>query len=287
MKGFIGMTVPSDNNPEQQVPTGNDADNNGNPDPNQNPGHPAWKEILDVLPDSLHGIITPKLQDWDRGVQQRFQEIHQQYNPYKKLVENQVPAEYVEQALYLANQLETNPAELVQKAIEHFNLEQFKAQANNSDDDYDEDYDMQDLDDLRNDPRLKPFFDKQDELAQYIEQQQQAQQEQQSNQEMQNYLAYLHENYGNFDDIYVTALVANGVDGEVAVKQFQNTVNQAAQALAGNQQTQQNPPPVVMGAGGSTGSGVPDQPVNFGGMERKGVNDLVEQYLQRASENNS
>jgi hypothetical protein len=74
--------------------------NNGN--------HPAYQAILDVLPESLHALVTPKLKEWDAGVTRKFQEIHASYEdlkPYKKLAEHGIDMEYAEQAIILTDEI--------------------------------------------------------------------------------------------------------------------------------------------------------------------------------------
>lgn len=255
----------------------------------QTNGHPAWQEILEVIPDEFHGLITPKLQAWDQGVQQKLQDVRSQYDPYKPLVDNSVPVEQIEQALYLATMLERSPAEIIEKAIEHYNLEQFRPQAVSQNEDNDDDYGdddeddvtSMDLDDLKKNPAFKEFFDKQAEIEEWYRQQQEANQRTEAEQYMENYLNELHEKHGDFDDMVVTALLANGFDGDEAVQQFQNSVNQAAQALAQNQAPAQQVP-VVMGGSGTTGSGLPQENVNMGAMKSGDINDIVVQFLQNS-----
>src|SRR4029078_3596605 len=50
-------------------------------------GHPAWRQILDQIPEEYHDSIIPELQRWDAGVSRRFQRIHDEYAPYKELGE--------------------------------------------------------------------------------------------------------------------------------------------------------------------------------------------------------
>lgn len=248
-------------------------------------GHPAWDEILTDLPDEIQTMLRPKLAEWDRGVQEKFQQIHQQYDPYKPLVENNIPLDQVQQALFLAHQLDTNPADLVQKAIDHFNLEQFKQQTQQvvPDPDGEDDFSDSPYGELENDPRFKAFLEKQQELESRFQEREQQEQEAEAEAALEQYLTELKEQHGEFDENYVVTLLANGVDGEAAVKQFQTSVSQAAAALVQNQ----NPPKqqaVIAGGGGTSGSGIPDAPVSFGKMTGGEVSDLVAQYINQANQ---
>ena len=253
-------------------------------------GHPAWQSILDKLPEDLHGIIKPELEAWDRGVQGKLQDVRSQYDPYKDLVEQGVDPQQIQQSLYIANHLQTNPQEFVQKAIETFGLTLPQAQQLQQDleDDDDDPYDQYG-NDITKDPRYKALHDTVTELqGKWSQKEQETLQEQQAR-EFETYLDSLAESNkerGEFDRTYVTALMAQGIKGEQAVEQFYNTVNQAAARIAGvpQQNNNQSTPPVVMGSEGNTGSGLPSDPVNMGSLKRNDVDNLVVEMLNRMNQ---
>lgn len=292
------MNVPS-NEPNLEQPTGDNvpegqADNDGGS--NSSPGHPAWQEILDVLPDSLHELVTPTLKKWDEGVNNKLTEVRSQYDPYKDLIENETDPVLIGQALGLVQQLNDNPAQVLEQVIEAFQLEDFirkadldalAGQGGNEPGGYDADND-----EFFNDPRFKAMKDTLDQLQGQISGQQETAQQQKQAEEWENYLQKLETDHGNFDRDFVTALVANGMDGVAAVKRYHSTVSQAAAKLAeqnginanGQQQTQV---PVVMGSEGTAGAGVGTQPVKMGELSRSATNDLVSQILNAANAENT
>jgi hypothetical protein len=247
-------------------------------------GHPAWDEILTDLPDEIQEILKPKLAKWDSGVQEKFQQIHEQYDPYKPLIENNINANQVEQALFLAHQLDSDPTAFIQKAIDHFNLEQFRQQAAAEvPDDEDDDFlEESPYGDLEKDPRFKAFLEKQQELEAKFQEREQSEYEAEAEQALDTYLKELRDNHGEFDNDYVVTLIANGMDGEQAVKQFQDKVNQAAAALVPPAAVK--PQAIIAGGGGTSGSGIPDQPVSFGKMKSGAVSDIVAQYINQANQ---
>lgn len=249
-------------------------------------GHPAWQEILSVLPDELHPLITPKLEEWDRGVQQKLQDSSK-FEAYKPLVEHNVPLESIQQALWLAQQFEENPEEVVQKAIDAFNLERFKTPANSAEDDDDEDYEYDEDDPLaglENHPAYAELKKKYDEVQGFLDQQRQTKEEEEASTELEQYLEEMHKEHGDFNDLFVTALLANGVQAEEAIQMYQSTIKTEAEKLAeALGQRPNTQPPVVMGGAGTAGSGVPEQPISFGSMRKGDVKDLVTQYLEQAA----
>lgn len=260
----------------------------------QSQGHPAWQEILDELPEELHPLITPKLQAWDQGVQQKLQEARAPFDPYKPLVDNNIPLEVIQQALWLAQEFENNPETVVEKAIESFNLERFKVQQQippetppGSEFDTNEFGDV-DLSGLENHPVFQQLKRQADELAAWKKSQEEAEETETAATELEEYLESLHTDHGEFNDLFVTALMANGLDAVEAIQTYQETVKSEASKLAEalNPSTSQQPP-VVVGGAGNSGSGIPDQPVSLGRMGAGDVSDLVTQMIEQANNQNS
>lgn len=75
----------------------------------ENTGNPAWKPFLDVLPTSLHPTVTPVLQQWDKGVQDRFTQVQQQYEPWKPFIDQGIDPSTIQGLL---NLLENDPKSL-------------------------------------------------------------------------------------------------------------------------------------------------------------------------------
>ena len=255
-------------------------------------GHPAWQELLNGVPEDLHPILTPKLQEWERNYSQKLQGTVEEYKPlevYKPLVENNVDFDTVQRALWLAQKIEENPQEVVDLAIEQFDLKYAPISDNDEEDPDvdDEDYSDIDLSGLEHHPAFKQLKAQADQVQQYLDRQREEQEESQASNALQQELAGLHDKFdtkddaGNvvvpgFDDLYVTALIAQGVEPEAAVKHFNDTFQARLQHF---QQNQQQNPPVVMGGDGNTGSGIPQEVTDMGSLSNNAVNDLVIQML--------
>lgn len=266
-------------------------------------GHPAWQEILEVIPEDLRPVIEPKLKEWDQGVNGKLQAVRSEYEPletYKPLVENNVSLDYVQKALWLAHELENNPEGLVRQAIDHYGLDSVLAAqtsssdpaGNDEDDDEDDENDFGDFD-ITNHPQFKAMQKQAEELEKWRREQQEAQETEQAKSALEKTLDDLHNQYdidgpdGNkipgFDNLYVAALMAQGVEPEDAIKSYNDTVNERARMLAGIQQDNETPPPVVMGGDGNTGSGIPNEPVNMHTMKDNDVSDLVQQIIDQSN----
>lgn len=272
-------------------------------DDNNSGMNPAWKPFLDVLPSSLHNVVLPVLKEWDAGVQNKFQEIRNEYaelEGYKKFVEANVDPEYVEQAVILADQLQREPGKIVGQINEAWNLGYVSADdAAKLGQKPDESQDNGGLDfepdsDIFKDPRVKAMKDALDELQNNFQTDKEREEEEAAIAEFESELDELEKSYTDpnreggplpFNRMFVTALISQGVDGEAAVKQYH-------EVLALNSPSTETPPktnegekpPVVMGGEGTAGSGSADGTVDVGSLSRSEVNKTVQQLLAKAAE---
>lgn len=257
------------------------------PNENETPqGHPAWQSILDKLPEDLHNLVLPELQNWDKGVQQKLQEVRSQYEPYKPLIDDEVDLEDVQQAMYLMDQFRDNPQSVIDEAIKHFGLKYAPVTEEEEDPDM-TGFGTEEFD-ITKHPAFKALQEGYSKLETEFTTKKQREEAETAQQQLErelNELQTAHEADGPFDKLYVTALMSNGVDAEVAVKQYYDTVNQAAARIAGK--SPKETPPVIMGGDGNTGSGVPTEEVNMGTLKDSQVNDIVMQMLKAAQTNDS
>lgn len=270
--------------------------------------NPNWNPLLEKIPEALHPMILPELQKWDQGVDTRFKEINEQYSPFKQLVKDGYDPEDIQRALMLQQAINEDPENFIKQSMEYFNsnvpewkLRLADAQQNTDPEDtFTGLGELGDLnvDDLRKMPQFKELFDSVEQAKSFMEEYQEAQEDDEATEELEQYLKDLHEEHGDFDDMYVAALLTQDIDGEVAVKDFQKRISDAAAALNGggqnntqqqnNQQQNTNAvPPVVMGQGGSIGSGLPDGKVRMGDLSKRQTTDLVRQMLQAGNTDNN
>lgn len=289
----------------EQDPNANQPDDNQTGQQNsdtEHKGHPAHREILDLLPEELHGLVQPKLNEWDRGVQDRFQEIHSEYEPWKEFENQGISAQDADQALRFLQMFNENPEDVIRQAIEHFNLN-----LGQEDDDYDDndldDEDYEDDEDDPNDRRYRELRDSQRDIDQRLSDREQADLDAQADDALDQYLDELEEEFGPYDEQYVLSLMGQGIRGEDAVQQFlelyerygtefgdSNVDEDNSEGQAGDQnsnqngqQQQQNGAPIVGGSGGTIGSGMPSNDVKPGQLSSEQTEDLVTQLLERAA----
>lgn len=255
-----------------------DADNI--PDPNA--GNPAWAEFYDVLPTNLHSQVRPVLEKWDKGTQAKLEEYSgqvKQYEPYKRLVDEQIPPEYVDQAIQIAQLIDSDPKAFMAQLQSIFGEQpqpnapvapKTDASANPEEGSFDEK-----PFDIASDPRFAELKQNQDILANYLSQQAQAQQQAEADNLLNSELNSLKEKYGEYDERYVITLGASGMPLEDAVRQYQDIVGKAQNTPRSDANV-----PSILSPGGS----VPQERVDVATLSTNDRKKLVMNYLAQASQ---
>jgi len=194
------------------------SDNN----PQQGQGvNPAWNEFLEAIPedyrDEVQPLVTPVLQKWDQGVQQRFEE----YKPYEKYAKEKIDPQVMDYALGLLNTLNDNDG-----ALQVFNqLGSYLEEQGLLDQEEDpKDKGEEELDLSTIPPALKHELEKLQQgfttLAQYNLAQKEAEQQAKEDADLERELKSLADKYGEYDENWVLAQMMNGMDAEDAVKGY-------------------------------------------------------------------
>lgn len=237
--------------------------------------NPAWQPILDVLPTSLHGIVSPTLKDWDRGVQERFREIHSQYEPlkaYEGFAKAGVPVEDIASALGLLQAINDDPRGVWESMGNHYQFMAEQAAAaqeqQNSDDPFSDSY----VD--PSEERIATLEKTLQSLVQTLTQEREQSTQQEQSRAMEEALSELKTKYGEYDREFVLTQMAAGLDAEDAVKSYMALVDRIKSDV--NRPTA----PVVVG-GGSGGVVAPQDSKNLTPAQRR---DRVAQMLRSAKE---
>lgn len=130
--------------------------------------NPAWKEVLDELPEEFHSRITPKLSKWDNN----FQEVQQKQAPYKELIDLGVPADDISQALQLRHLWNTNPRGVYEYLSNELQISQGQEKEESKEKE-EEEYDISQIPDLEKDPRFQQMQGTVKQFEQMIELQRQ------------------------------------------------------------------------------------------------------------------
>lgn len=230
-------------------------------------GNPAWQSFLDVLPTQLHPTVTPVLQQWDKGVQDRFNELHSQYEPYKpyeEIIKAGVDPQNIEWALGIMQKIDEDPRSVYDALKKEFGADWEDVVSNaETPEPGDEGY---------VDPEILQLRAVVSELAQREVSREENAKSLQQDKVLDDLMTNLHETHGDFDEGLVLALMAQDVKPEDAIARVNTLVEQAVEA------SKRPAAPKIMSHGG-----VASPPVIPANMNSKNKRELVAQMLQNAA----
>lgn len=229
-----------------------------------------YSGILKDVPEGQRPIVEPYAKEWQTRVGKKFDELHSQLKPlepFKELIDNGYEYDDIVMAVNLAQSLQEDPQRVYQLLHQQYGGQasgQGPTEQQQSDQDSEDDPTTLELRQLREQQAaLTERFQQEDLTRKQAEQQQL----------IEDVISTLHEQHGDFDDVYVLNLMLAGADPEDAVKQFNETVETWA--------TKRNPAnasaPTILGAGG----GVPvPQGIDPTTLDDKATKNLVAQLLE-------
>lgn len=237
--------------------------------------------LKDVDPRDLP-VVQKYVRPWDQQVNARFREIHQQYEPYKKLG---VPYEDLQAAVTIAQLLDNDPEYVWRTLGQEFGYGGQTQQtstpsptpavaagnggngAGNGDP-----YSGQ-----LPEPFVAEFGQMRElvtALAQEMLKSRQQTQQQQQDQQLEEHLTALKKKYGDFDEDFVISHMWRGKSGDDAVQAYKQLVQNALNSQA----SRSRPVPPVLGGGGAVPAGV-----NPAELSRKDAKGLMAQMLEQAA----
>jgi len=241
--------------------------------------NPAWNPLLEQLPSSLHGMVTPHLTKWDQGVQQMVQKVHSEYEPWKPFKENNLDPNTLYQSWQAIQNLEADPQGFVQAVIQHYGLQNLLA-AEQGQQPAATNEGEQDLVpfDVTQDPEFQRVTGMTEQMAQLLLAQHQQQQEAAADQQVESDLQAAKAKHGDFNEEFVLQrMYATGEDMDTAVAKYKELTNQIL--------TQSRNPsagaPIVMGSGGGT----PSTATPVGNLSDKDRRAMIAQVLANAAAN--
>lgn len=244
---------------------------------NSDGGNPSWQELYGVLPDNLHSLVTPVLEKWESGTQAKFTEYAERdksYEPYQQFIDGQVDPQQIEQALSVAQLIDSDPRAFMAQMQAFFGEDQQQQQPD--DDEQRRSFDEQPFD-ISTDPKFQQISQQQEVIAGFLAKQIEDQRASEEDSQLDNALVAMTEKYGEFDQDYVFGLLLNGVDLEQAVTQYHTLVDNIRSRPAADH----NLPNIVSPSGGMPSEYV--DPAEMTDQQRKAY---VMSVLQQANNNN-
>lgn len=234
--------------------------------------NPAWNELLDVMPSSLHSQITPHLSKWDQNFQSKVQEVHSQYEPYKPYLENQVNPEQIDYALSILQAIEERPAEVVKALQVYVGADEEQGLENQE-----EDNGQGESPELFEHPEYQRMREMVETMAQLLVQQRQTETEAAEDSELEQDLKAARDQHGDYDEEWVLTKLYN--NSEMTVDDAVKAYKEFESGIASRHR---QPGPPVLGPGGS----IPNQDFNPKNLDSQGKRQLVQQMLAQAAQQN-
>lgn len=226
--------------------------------------------FLEQIPEADRETVARYIKGWDAQVTSKFQQVHDQYKPYKDLGD----VDTLTQAQQLYNLIENDPKQVYELLAQEY---ADKTPATTEPD-------PNDIFNQLPEPVKAKFatLDKHDQvlemMAQDYIQRQEREKHAQEEKELDDYMGALQKKHGEFDQEYVLMKMSSGMDGDKAVGAW-NSMIQARVNKAGS--SSQNAPSVLSGGGGFATAGKDINTLNSN--ETKA---LVAKMMEQMSQNN-
>lgn len=239
------------------------------PDQNNPPGlNPAWNDVLSVLPEQFHSVVTPHFSKWDSEAQKRVEAANnslKEFEDYKPFVEHGISKDELEQGLRLMYEINNNPQNVYEALANAYNFGQAPGTSS-------EEVDTEEDDDppIPDDPRYNQLQQGLELVSKIVLNDAKAKQDAQADMELNRELDSLTEKFGEYDLDYVLTKMMNGMSGEDAVQAYQKLVTPKPFA------------PTILG-NSAGGSGLPSNAIDPTKLSGKETRNLVAEMLAAAA----
>lgn len=212
-----------------EIPTADSGPVDGGTPATDGGGNPAWESLRTKLDPISFKAIEDDLKGWDKNAESRISNLNSQLKTYKDLGE----VEQLQSYAALAQQIDAQP-EVIYEALGNFlkengRMPETEAEMQEAVDDVEED--GQDY----RDPRVDELAQQQEQMRQFLAQQEQVRLEQEADKALDSEIGQLQQSFPDFtnDDIQEVLMraayeLSNGKDrplSEVAQEYIEKTVN--------------------------------------------------------------
>ena len=232
------------------------------------------QELLKDAPKEHIDLMTPYIKKFDAGVTRRFQDLKNQYKHYETLGWDEETTQQMAEVYRVLNE----EPEILYNALKNELGIDDGAQITPSEVG-DAAESVQGLP-----PEVQSQLEQQQQvlqaLAQWVIDQDKSRTETIEDQEFDDYLDLLRKEYGEFDEDFVLTRIANGMDGEAAVKQWNEVLNGYLEKAMSS--TKDLPNALLSSAGGGA---VPQEtPQKLGSIPDKDIRKLITNVLMQTNQ---
>lgn len=241
---------------------------------------PIYAEQLAALPESVRPLVEPQFKAWDTQVNERFQKLHSQYEPWKEVFESYEP-QVVNEALQLAAMLEQDP-----KGVMEALAAQFGEQGQQPPVVTPANVGIEpNVTDEEEDPYAERFGKLEsalEQIAGVLVNQQNLTVQQQQQQALDGILTDITEKNPNIDQKYILNRLVLGDTPDEAVNNFNSTIEAAITARGFVPGATTTAPTVVSGSGGTPS--LSDGGKKISELTNRETEDYVAKLLEQAAQ---
>jgi hypothetical protein len=232
------------------------------------------QELLKDAPKEHVSLLEPYIKKFDAGVTRRFQDLNNKFKHYEPLGWDEETTQQMAEVYRVLNE---EPERLYEALRDQLELEEGEQSGESNVGESN-----QGLPGVPDEVMQQITQQQQvlEALAQYVLQDHTSKTEAVEDEEFDGYLNLLKEEYGDFDEEYVVGQIANGADGEAAVKQWQAKEQEIIQRLSSA--TEGLPPAVLSSSGG--GAVAQHEPQSLGSIPDKDIRNLITNVLNQANQ---
>ena len=247
-------------------------------------GNPAWESLLSAVPQEFHNHLKQGLGEWDKGVQNRFQKVQQEYAPlkaYEEFAKLNVSPDVINEAMQFQHALRTDPQAVYQWMQEQYKFGQQTSQG--QEDNSAEEYELSESDAFFNDPRYKELKAQADFAANAIKQFNQQAVTSKVNQQVETETKQVQEQFPGLDisavATYALGMSKNDNSMPDLMKAAQEMSRFVPNAVPPVERVSDTAPPVISG-----NRGLPSNTKKFGEMTSDERSKFVADYMKAASQ---
>lgn len=242
--------------------------------------NPAWEPIKEKLGDAHFQLIQDELKNWDQGVNKRFETINSQFAPYKELG----TPEELSNARNIVQQLDENP-EAMYEALGNFLRENGRLPSEKEAQGIAEEVADAESSAEVTDPRIDELAKGQEQIKQFLEQQEQLAIQQEAEAELAKEIEDLESSRGYSKDdmqeiIRRAAFLSADSDKIVPLSVAADEFDSLRERILTTPRPGDSAPRLLPTSGGNPAT---SQPKSMGSLSRNETQDLIAAFLKDAN----
>ena len=238
--------------------------------------NPAWEPIKEKLGDAAFQLIQPELGKWDQGVNKRFETINSEFSPYKDLG----TPEELQNYKNIVQQMDENP-EAMYEALGNFLKENGRMPTQKETQEIADEVESEETSSETTDPRYEELAKGQEQIRQFLEQQQEAEIQAQAESELNEEISTLESQRGYSKDdmqeiIRTAAFLSSQSDKVVPLSAAADQFDALRERILTTPRPGDSAPRLLPTSGGNAAA---QQSKTVGAMSRNETQDLIAAYL--------